>query len=303
MVGWGMAAGAAAAWALVRGAVARRVEREVTRRQTLGADGILPGAASIALDAGPRAVLVLHGFGDTPQSVRPLADGLHARGWTVRAPLLPGHGRTLQALARTGRHEWMAEARASFEALRASHATVAVVGQSMGGALAVVLAAGRKDVAALALLAPYLAMRPRAARLARWYRVVGLFAAWLPTRSTASIRDPVARDQSLGAGYVTPRLLHELLVLAREATAVAGAATAPTLMLQSPLDNRIDPATAARIFERLGGVPKGLSWVPEAGHVLAVDVARERVTEQVALWLDAHGPGAAATGSQVSRSG
>jgi esterase/lipase len=44
-------------------------------------------------------VLVLHGLGSTVQSVRPLAEGLAERGFAVSAPLLPGHGQTVEAFA------------------------------------------------------------------------------------------------------------------------------------------------------------------------------------------------------------
>src|SRR5688500_7618916 len=70
----------------------RRVERRVLRRLPLGDDGVVRGAGALTLGGDPgRAVLVLHGFGDTPQSVAELAHALHADGWTVRVPLLPGH--------------------------------------------------------------------------------------------------------------------------------------------------------------------------------------------------------------------
>jgi len=53
---------------------------------------IIPGAYAIDLDrSGSRGVLLLHGFGDSPQTLWLLANDLHATGFGVRAPLLPGH--------------------------------------------------------------------------------------------------------------------------------------------------------------------------------------------------------------------
>ena len=100
------AVGAAVTAIAVRRRGIRRALRERDRAwrnaHPVGADGVVDGAASIALDApGPRAVLLLHGFGDTPQSMLHLALALHAGGWTVRAPLLPGHGRTLADFGQT----------------------------------------------------------------------------------------------------------------------------------------------------------------------------------------------------------
>ena len=52
----------------------------VGARLTLGTDGIVIGATTIDLAAdGDRAVLMLHGFGDTPQTLQYLAAYMHPR--------------------------------------------------------------------------------------------------------------------------------------------------------------------------------------------------------------------------------
>ena len=50
---------------------------------------------------GPRGVLCLHGFTGTPFEVRPLAEALAGRGYTVLAPVLAGHCGTIDELACT----------------------------------------------------------------------------------------------------------------------------------------------------------------------------------------------------------
>src|SRR5437773_7677925 len=77
-----------------------------------GPDGIILGAASIDL---PRpdapAVLLLHGAGDTPQTLRGLAHHLHGRGYHVCAPLLPGHGRAIEEFSHVSAVQLLAAAR------------------------------------------------------------------------------------------------------------------------------------------------------------------------------------------------
>ena len=81
----------AAAFAAARWGYPREVERASAARFPVGADGIIPGARPILLEgSGSRGILVLHGFGDTPQSVASLAQALHAEGDTVYA--LSGSG-------------------------------------------------------------------------------------------------------------------------------------------------------------------------------------------------------------------
>src|SRR5262245_3588478 len=79
----------------------RRSWSAVPSAHRIGPDGIIAGAAGYEL-ARPDApaVLVFHGAGDTPQTVRYLSEELHARGFHVVAPLLPGHGRTIREFSR-----------------------------------------------------------------------------------------------------------------------------------------------------------------------------------------------------------
>lgn len=279
---------AVAAWAGVRAVRRVRAERAFDSRHPRGPDGVIVGAEPVAQAgvAGAPAVLLLHGFGDTPQSLRRLALHLHAvLGWTVHVPLLPGHGRDLPAFARSNAAAWLEAARAALDALRRANPSVALLGQSMGGALAVRLAAERADVLALVLLAPYLGMKPRVDQLARRHRLISLVTAYVNSQADGSIRDPAARSESLGYGAATPRLLYELRAAARDAWEMLPAVRAPTLILQSREDNRILPAHAEQAFARLGTTPKELVWTSGNGHVLSVDFGCEGVFRHAADWL------------------
>ena len=151
-----------------RALAARRREQAFARRLPAGPDGVIPGAETIDLrGSGAHAVFMLHGFGDTPETLALLARHLHGRGYTVRAPLLPGHGRSLPEFARSRADDWVDFARAEFAAFRARHPRAALVGLSMGGSLATIVAAEVPDLSALALVAPYVSMPTTIRRLAR----------------------------------------------------------------------------------------------------------------------------------------
>jgi esterase/lipase len=61
-----------------------------------------------ARPGGARGVLCLHGFTGTPFEVRPLAEALAGRGFTVIAPVLAGHCGTVADLACTRWPDWLA---------------------------------------------------------------------------------------------------------------------------------------------------------------------------------------------------
>lgn len=270
---------------------AQRRARESVARLPLGSNGVIVGADTIELRHGgdQPAVLMLHGAGDTPQTLRYLATHLHANGYDVRAPLLPGHGRTTADFAHVTADQWMDAARANYRDLCAQSSWVAIVGLSMGGALAVRLAAETPALPALALLAPYLAM-PRgialAASLAPAWEFAVPYVRALDPSARRSIHDPAENARSLAYGVFTPaalRALHTTVVLALNALPRV---SAPTLMVQSKEDNRIPPAAAQGAFDRIGAGEKRLVWIEGAGHVITVDYGRERVFDMVTNWLD-----------------
>jgi carboxylesterase len=284
---------------VARALSSRRAEREVAARLPLGADGVVRGAGAIDLagDAGGRAALLLHGFGDTPQTLAYLAAHLSARGWAVRAPLLPGHGRTLRAFSASGAAEWIGAARAEYAAACERHGArrVALVGLSMGGALASIVAADAgAGLPALALLAPYTAMPPSVRRVARVAPVLGLVLPYLSGRGARSIYDPDERTRSLAYGATPPRLVRELAAVVRAARAALPRVVAPTLVVHSRTDHRIPVAAAAAAFDALGAADPELVWLDGCGHVVTVDFGRERVFEAVADWLESRVRGAQA---------
>ncbi|MEO5903398.1 MAG: alpha/beta fold hydrolase [Gemmatimonadaceae bacterium] len=256
---------------------------------------LVPGAETINLQEGnSRGILLLHGFGDTPQTLRFLAQKLHSAGYDVRAPLLPGHGRTIESFVASRHDEWLSFARQELDAMRENHQTVALAGLSMGGALTAILAAEYKDVPALGLLAPYIDM-PWTHKVA-----AALYGVWGADRvrksnSPGSIRDPVERSRNIGYGFYSARLLHELAMIGKAARRALPRIESPTLIVQSRTDPRIRSGVAERALASLGSSEKKLIWIEGAGHIITVDYGREQVFHAVRDWMDLHAPRSLAT--------
>jgi carboxylesterase len=270
--------------------VSERRARRNLRRLPRDANGIIVGAAAIEL---PRpsapAALLLHGFGDTPQTLAYLAGALAVAGYAVRVPLLPGHGRSVEAFARSRASEWVAAAREAYEQLRHQHTVVALCGLSMGGALAAILAAEVAEPSAMVLIAPYLAMPWPLRLLARVQALWSPVVPYLAGTEARSILDPVENDRNLAYRVSTPRSGYELLRVVERARRALPLVTAPTLTLQSRTDNRIPAEVALDAFRRVGSPEKRLHWVAGCAHVITVDYCRAEVLASTCQWLNAHG--------------
>ena len=289
---WAVLIGMSACVVLSRRA-AFRLRNETLTRLPLDADGIISGAQGFALRRGADApgVLLIHGGGDTPQALRYLAEYMHGRGYSVRAPLLPGHGRTLREFSGVVADQWMQAVRIAYRELTEEHSWVAVAGLSMGGALAAQLAAEQQSIPATVLLAPYLAIPTRIAIAARFAAVWGVaipYVRALDPAARRSIQNQAEAARSLAYGVFTPAALRALRTTVVRAIRALPKVTSPILMVQSREDNRIAPAAAQRAFDRIAASDKELVWVTGSGHVITVDYGREHVFELVVDWLDRH---------------
>jgi len=274
-----------------RRAARERFEQAHARRFAANADGVVVGAEDIRLPhASGRAALVLHGFNDTPQSMAYLATRLHEAGWSVLAPRLPGHGVRLPLMARDSRAAlWRQAVAAHYSALRAEHDIVVVCGQSMGGALATLLAAAHPEIPALVLLAPYLSMP--------WSIQLRTALAWVLQLTSPyfqgsggdrSLHDAEAKARALGPGVITARTMTELRAVARAAEAVLPTLRVPTLYMQSREDNRISEADARRHFAAIGSPDKVTHWLSGCGHIISADYGRDEVAAETIAWFEQH---------------
>jgi carboxylesterase len=288
MIAWlliPLVAGAGATW---RALSARRTERAYTSRFTVTPGGVVAGAESFTLPGtNGRGLLLLHGSGDTPQTLRYLAQRLNAAGYTVYAPLLPGHGRTPRDFTQVSATAYLAAAREALDQLRGRTTWLGVGGLSMGGGIAAQLAAESPDVRALLLLAPYLTPPAPVRLAARTSTVWGLVQPYLGARGETSVHDAAARNASYAYGVFPPSALRALVETARLGREALGRVTVPTLVINSKEDNRIPAALATEATSTLRG-PAERHWVAGCGHVITVDYCKGKVVELVLAFLARH---------------
>ena len=121
----------------------------------------LSAPARPELTGGRRiGVLLVHGITGNPTSMAPWGQYLAEQGYAVEVPLLPGHGTTWEEANTTSYTDWYAAVNRAFDDLREQVDAVVVGGLSMGGSLAMRLAADRgEQVAGIVVVNPAVASR------------------------------------------------------------------------------------------------------------------------------------------------
>lgn len=235
---------------------------------------------------GSRGVLLLHGFAGTPPELRRLGEHLAAHGYRCRGPALAGHATTPEALEASTRHDWIASAQAALNALADECSEVMVVGQSMGGTIALHLAATDLRIAAVATLAAPVWLSGMATPIILIARHV---VRWHHAGDDIDLYDPAGVDELYSHGRRPLRSIHEFTRLIREVRDELAAVRAPVLVLHGGRDRTIHPDNAVEIERRLV-CSREVARVgfPRSGHGMSVDVDREKINAAILGWFDIH---------------
>jgi carboxylesterase len=236
------------------------------------------------LDGDDRGVLLLHGFAGSPFAMRPLGEKLHARGFTVTGPLLPGHGRTAEALGDTVWRDWLAAAEAALQALRARCRAVAVAGLSMGGVLTLRLAQEYPDLNAISVMAAPLWLPLYVRATVRALTAVGTLSGTLPVVPNlggSDIRDPDAKRAYPSPSGFPVHALASMLELMRQVRRDLALIRVPTLVVHSDHDHTAPPPSAREIFGRISSTDKKLVRLTRSFHIVTLDVERDEVADTV----------------------
>jgi len=224
------------------------------------------------LQAGPLGVLLVHGFTATAAEVRPLADRLHSAGYSVTAPLLPGHNTDPKDLNRVNWQDWVAEVEKSYHFLASICERIVVGGESAGGLLSLYLASKHPEIEALLLYAPALRLNMRPLDRIR-LQIASPFIPW--------VSKPDSDPNPFWQGYpVNPlRGVVQLLRLQDQVLPNLGIIDQPILIVQGRHDKTVHPDVPELIYEQVSSKIKEKYWMPESGHCVIIDDEFEQVVE------------------------
>jgi carboxylesterase len=243
------------------------------------------------LDGDDRGVLCIHGFTGTPYEMRYLGDRLHRDGFTVRGLQLPGHGTSVDDLDRTSWLDWAGSVDAELDDLARRCRRVAVVGQSLGGLLALHAAARRDDLAAVASLAAPLWLGGLGARVARWTAPGGPLHAHLrriPKLGGSDVRCRIARAANPSYREIPTAALASLIDFMGVVDAELPRVHAPLLVLHARRDHTAPVASAHRIAERAAARALRTRILDQSFHLVTIDVERDAVAAEVSTFFGAH---------------
>jgi carboxylesterase len=275
-----------AAWVETR----RRLwEKRLTRDQ----DGLLPGAAAYSAGHGAVAILLIHGFADTPAIWKRLTERLAATGsFTCRAMRLPGSAEPAGRAKRQSLGLWREAVDRELATLRATHDVVWVAGHSLGAALAIDAALRAPgSVAGVIALAPLIHVSRRRSPVLPprvWFLSARLALALSPTfESCFSAQGTAVDDPSFT--YTRDRFIpfcvyRGLFDLVRANSGRARDLKQPVFAVTAERDSVVDTPAALRWLADCPG-PKDLRPRNDIGHVIPLEIGWQALADAIAAFI------------------
>jgi len=225
-------------------------------------------------------VLLSHGFTGSPASIRPWGEYLGARGYGVQVPRLPGHATTWQELNTITWDDWYGEITRVFDLLCLDHDAVVVGGLSMGGALALRVAADHPDrVAGVVVVNAAVATKRLDVKLLPVLKhVVPSFPG-----IGNDIRKPGGDEHCYDR---TPlKAIHSLMRAWKPLIEDLPKVTAPLLYFRSAEDHVVDDASQPIITSRVSSREIVERRLPESFHVATLDNDAAQIFEESAEFV------------------
>ncbi len=232
------------------------------------------------------ACLLLHGFTGTPAEMEGLANFLRDRDCVVSVPTLPGHGTHPEDLSNISYQSWIAKSEEVFFELCERHDIIFVIGLSMGGALALHLAA-HHQFAGVVTLAAALKL-PLRQEIASY--VLAPFKLFRHKPTGSDVHDTAAKARLRNYDRYPLSAVRELMRMLRNIRAELPEVTMPILAIHARADHVVPFDNLALLMRRIKSPQREQMVAENSYHVLTVDYDRQVIFEKIWEFILRHSP-------------
>lgn len=230
----------------------RNVIKGETKEQVIGAPFFLHHSGSRI------SVLLIHGFMAAPHEVREWADDFHAKGYTVYAPRLAGHGTSAVDLARRSFRDWIDSVERGYAILASVSDQIIVAGFSTGAGLALHQAVHHPEryLAVVSVSAP---MKFKSLS-SRFSEILELWNGCCRFLKLDSFQKPFATNHPDNPEINYHRCpihgFNQVKALMRDVDKGLPGISIPALIVQGNRDPKVSPDAGKMIFDRIGSKVK-----------------------------------------------
>lgn len=230
--------------------------------------------------AGPKAVLLLHGFTGNSADVRMLGRFLEKNGYTSIAPHYAGHGVEPEKLIPTGPEDWWQDVESAYQQLKdEGYEEIAVAGLSLGGVFALKLGYTFPIKGLVTMCAP---MYMKTTDL--MYEGVLKYAR--EYKKYEGKDDELIEEEMKKFQERPMESLQYLRELIQEVRGQVDHIYTPLFVVQGSLDDVIDTDSANVIYDQAESIDKQIKWYEKSGHVITLDKEKEQLHKDILEFLE-----------------
>jgi len=235
-----------------------------------------------------RGVLLIHGYMAAPEEIRPLADFLYAKGYTVYGARLRGHGTSPEDLAKRTWKEWYNSVNRAYIVMQNCVTDFAVLGFSTGAGISLMQAANKGIFlkGSISINAP-LKLQNISSHLS------GVVTAWNKLLKKMNIQKgqlefvpntPENKDINYFRNPIFG--VKQLGDLMDEVETLLPKVQIPTLVIQGSDDPVVNPKGAQEIYEKIGSEIKEIYEINANHHGILRGKEFEAVATKVLEFLE-----------------
>jgi carboxylesterase len=226
-------------------------------------------------------VLLVHGFTGAPPSMRPWGEFFHSKGYTVRVPLLPGHGTVPTDLNKVKWQQWPEKVQFELDELLKTCDQVFICGLSMGGGTTLHIAQNNLDtISGLILVNPmiHVAFMP--------HPIASLVAKFQKIRPAVSgdIKRPGISEYGYDA--LPMRGVAELLKMLKVTRKNLGKVTIPVQLFHSVEDHTLPVSNTEIIMAGIASSNKSRIELVNSYHVATLDYDQELIFQNSLTFIE-----------------
>lgn len=210
-------------------------------------------------------VILIHGFTATTVEVRPIAEYLNQEGFSVYAPLLPGHGTSPEDLNKQTWRNWIDSVIEVFNQCKCDYEQIFIGGESMGGVITCYIAAEHPEIKGIMLYAPAIKVDNLA-----FSKYIQFFKKEMPKKNT---KERQGKDVFPWQGYkVNPtRAAYQMYLLQKITKRNLWKIRQPAIIFQGKFDQTISPKGPKLIYNNINSPKKEFVLLENSDHCVLLD--------------------------------
>ncbi len=218
------------------------------------------------------ACLLIHGFTGSPEEMLPLGDYIRKKGPAVHCPVLPGHCTKVSDLDKVSWRDWFNTVADSYKMLKNDYDNIAVVGLSMGGTLALHLAAHYPVKCLVGLSTSAESFHPAFSFVSMLKHI----------KSNYPKKNEAARlDSWFNYNSYSLHGMNELASLLKHTRRELPEVTVPYMGIHSIKDTVVPVESGLHVYDWIASENKRFITLNESGHVITMDTEQKKVFREV----------------------